>query len=541
MQNFSRDIAKEFDGYNLTKLKKDIMAGMTVTAVGLPLALAFGVSSGATAAAGIITAIISGIFIGSLSGASFQISGPTGAMGAILIALVQKYGLEGVWIAGAIAGVILIICGVLKLGKIVSYIPTPVITGFTSGIALIIVIGQLENLFGITLHESESAIMKVIYFIKGPLNINWYSVMVGVLVISIMITWPKKLNNLVPSSLVALITALAVNMIFSLPVDVIGEIPKKLILEDRLTFSSINTDMIKGLLIPGISIASLAMIESLLCGEVGKKMTNEKFNSNRELIAQGIGNLVIPFFGGVPATAAIARTSVAIKSGATTRMVSIFHAVFLLISMFILAPVMSQIPLSALAGVLIMTAWKMNEWENISYIFSKKFKGAIMKYLITMMATVTFDLTQAIVIGVIFSSLVFIVKVSNLEVTISEVDEEKLHTNCDLKEDLSKVKVAYICGPLFFATVEKFKEEIINIEDVSVLILSMRGVSLIDTSGIQMLEEIRYSLESKGCTIKLCGLQAQVKDTLSKSGIDDNIGQENIFWSADKAIIDLLA
>lgn len=535
LSNFISDIKNEFEGYGLLNFKQDLMAGITVTAVALPLALAFGVSSGATAAAGLITAIIAGIVIGGLSGGSFQISGPTGAMSAILVALFQKYGLDGVWVAGAVAGLILIVAGVFKFGKIVSYIPSPVITGFTSGIALIIAIGQLDNFFGVSTKASESAAGKVINFIQGPINPNIYALLMGTLVIAIMIFWPKKLNNVVPSSLVALIVAVSINMIFKLPIDIIGEIPKKLLLDERLTLKSMNFEMIKSVIIPSISIAALAMIESLLCGEVGKKMKGDTFDANRELIAQGVGNFIIPFFGGVPATAAIARTSVAIKSGAKTRIVSILHAVFLMASMFLLAPIMAKVPLSALAGVLMVTAFKMNEWENINYIFSKKFRGAIFKFLITMVATITLDLTQAIIIGVVFSSILFMVKISNMDINISDIKVDKLD-DIDENINLKNIKVMYFTGPLFFATIEKFKEKILNIENTKVIILSMRGVPLIDTSAMQGLIEITEELEKKNCKVMLCGLQNKVQDIIKKSGYEEKLGSNMIFWSADEAI-----
>ena len=533
--NFINDIKREFEGYNLLNFKQDLMAGITVTAVALPLALAFGVSSGATAVAGLITAIIAGIVIGGLSGGSFQISGPTGAMSAILVALFQKYGLDGVWVAGAVAGLILIVAGVFKFGKIVAYIPSPVITGFTSGIALIIAIGQLDNFFGVSTKASESAAGKVINFIQGPISPNIYALLMGTLVIAIMVFWPKKLNNVVPASLVSLIVAVSINMIFKLPVDIIGEIPKKLLLDERLTLKSMNFEMIKSVIIPSISIAALAMIESPLCGEVGKKMKGDTFDANRELIAQGVGNFIIPFFGGVPATAAIARTSVAIKSGAKTRIVSILHAVFLMASMFLLAPIMAKVPLSALAGVLMVTAFKMNEWENINYIFSKKFRGAIFKFLITMVATITLDLTQAIIIGVVFSSILFMVKISNMDINISDIKVDKLN-DIDENINLKDIKVMYFTGPLFFATIEKFKEKILNIENTKVIILSMRGVPLIDTSAMQGLIEITEELEKKNCKVMLCGLQNKVQDIIKKSGYEEKLGSNMIFWSADEAI-----
>jgi sulfate permease, SulP family len=536
LKSYINDLKEEFKGYNLLNFKRDLMAGITVTAVALPLALAFGVSCGASAAAGLITSIISGLVIGALSGGSFQISGPTGAMSAILVVLFQKYGLQGVWIAGALAGLILILAGIFKLGKIVSYIPAPVITGFTSGIALTIAIGQLDNFFGVTTKASESSAIKLINFVTSPLNINWYALLIGALVVGIMIIWPKKLNNIIPSSLIGLIVALLINLVFKLPIDVIGDIPKKLILDERLNVSAININVIKSVLAPAISIAALAMIESLLCGEVGKKMKGDSFDANRELIAQGIGNFIIPFFGGVPATAAIARTSVAIKSGAKTRIVSIFHAIFLMLSMFLLAPIMASIPLSALAGVLMVTTWRMNEWESIKYIFSKKFKGAILKFLITMFATIVFDLTQAILIGVIFSSLLFIVKIANMDISISEVDENKLDEKILEGSNLSNIKVAYFTGPLFFATAEKFKNEVLSIEEAKVIILSMRGVPLIDTSALQALDEVMAEFKNRGCKLMLCGLQQQVKDFIDKSGFEEKIGANMIFWSADQAI-----
>lgn len=542
--NFKNDLINEFKGYNLNSLKKDLLCGITVTAVALPLALAFGVSCGASAAAGLITAIIAGIFIGALSGGSFQISGPTGAMSAILILLAQKYGLTGIWIAGGLAGILLIIAGIFKLGKIVSYIPSPVVTGFTSGIALIIAIGQLNNFFGVSTKGSESSFFKLIYFFQGPLNPNWYAVGLGLLIVGIMIFWPKKWGAVIPASLVSLIVALLINVTFKLPVDVIGEIPQKLFLDDRLTLSAIDVDTVTSLLMPAISIAILGMIESLLCGEVGKKMKGDSFDANRELIAQGVGNLIIPFFGGVPATAAIARTSVAIKSGGNTRLVSIFHALFLLISMFLLSPIMSQIPLSALAGVLIVTAWRMNEWENIKYIFSKRFNGAISKFLITMFATVIFDLTQAIVIGVIFSCALFIVKISNMQITIDKIHKNRLPSldtvAIDSKISLSfnDISIAYITGPIFFATIDKFLTELSSVSQSNskVLILSMRGVPLIDTSGVQALIDLTENLKLSGCKIMLCGLQPDVGNVISKGELDKIIGEDMIFWSAEEAI-----
>ena len=370
VKKYLSDLRKEFKGYNFKFFSSDFMAGLTVAAVALPLALAFGVSSGADAAAGLITAIIAGLVIGLLSGGSYQISGPTGAMTAILLAISAKFGIQGVFFAGLISGIILILAAVFKVGKLVSFIPTAVITGFTSGIAIIIALGQIDNFFGIK-SEGESAIQKLLSYRELGFNPNIYAIMFGVIVLLIMIFYPKKLNEKIPASLAAIIITLVVQLIFKFDVKEVGEIPKTLFPENRFILSSIKLDKIKDMLSPAFSIAALGMIESLLCGAAAGKSKNEKLDSKRELVAQGIGNIIIPFFGGVPGTAAIARTSVAIKSGGKTRLVSIIHSLFLILTMFLLGPIMSHIPLSALAGVLVMTAWKMNEWHEIKNIFNK--------------------------------------------------------------------------------------------------------------------------------------------------------------------------
>ncbi len=533
LKKYVSDLKSEFSKYNMSRFKRDLLAGITVTAVALPLALAFGVSCGATAAAGLITAILAGLIIGALSGGSFQISGPTGAMTAILIVLAQKYGLSGIWTAGLLSGIFLVAAGLLKFGRVVSFIPAPVITGFTSGIALIIAIGQLDNVLGVRTPPTESSALKLAEYFKTPLSPNWYALLTGGIVIAVMLLWPKKWTF--PSSLAGLALASGLAAVCGFPLETIGEIPKTLFPENRLTFDALSLAGMRDMLVPALSIAALGMIESLLCGEVAAKMKKEKYDANRDLVAQGVGNMIIPFFGGVPATAAIARTSVGIKAGGVTRLVSVFHALGLLLSMFLLAPIMSEIPLAALAGVLMVTAWRMNEWKEIRYIFSRRFKGAIAKYLLTMAATVIFDLTQAILIGVVFALILFVVQVSNVGITVSEVDAKRLSRKEGLDADaLRDVRVAYLTGPLFFATVGRLRQELTEIGGV--LIISMRGVTLIDMSGIQALEELRENLMAQSGQMMVCSLQPQVESMLRRSGLLAKMGENAVFWSADKAI-----
>ena len=486
-----------------------------------------------------VTAILAGLIIGMLSGAPYQVSGPTGAMSAVLILLTQKYGLTGVWMAGLMAGVALLIIGILRLGRFIAYIPAPVITGFTSGIAAIIAIGQIDNLLGVKTAANDSSALKLFGYFKGGYVPDWHTLVLAGIVIAIMVLWPKKWNSRFPSSLMGIIAATLVNALTNWPVAVIGQIPQTLLLSDRLSLAAIPWDKLPEFVGPALTITALGAIESLLCGAVASNMTGIRLQANQELIAQGVGNMVIPFFGGVPATAAIARSSVGIKSGGKTRVVTIVHALGLMASMFFLAPVMSRIPLAALAGVLVVTAWRMNEWESIQYIFHNRFKTAIITFSITLAATVALDLTQAIGIGAFLSALVFLNDSASIDIDIQEVDPEKLRgRGIENAGHCRHVKVAYLTGPLFFAATGNFNEAFATINDTHALILSMRGVPLIDTSGLQALNTLHEHLKKSGTVLMLAGVQSGVQTMLSRGGLDQTIGAKNFFWSADQAIVE---
>lgn len=529
----------EFSGYTLQKLQQDAMAGLTVAAVALPLALAFGVVSGATASAGLVTAVLAGFLMGALSGAPFQISGPTGAMSAVLIVLAQKYGLNGIWVAGLMSGIFLLVIGILRLGRFIAFIPAPVITGFTSGIALIIFIGQIDNFLGVKTAAVESSLIKFTNYFKGGYVVNWQSIVLALVVIVTMIFWPKKWNAKFPSSLLGIILATGLNLLIKWPVGVIGEIPRTLLLANRLSLADIPWTNLGPFLGPALTITALGAIESLLCGTVASNMTGTRLQANQELIGQGIGNIVIPFFGGVPATAAIARSSVGIKSGGQTRLVSIFHAAGLLLSMFLLAPVMEKIPLAALAGVLMVTAFRMNEWDSIRFMFQKKFKTAIIAFSITMLATVALDLTQAILIGSAIAVMLFISQIAQIDINIQAVDSEKLREKgIDVTGNCQHVQVAYITGPLFFAAIGFFNEAFSRISNVSTLILSMRGVSLIDTAGVEAIEKLNERIHAKGGRLMFAGTHDNAFRMLERAGLVEKIGRDNFFWSSDQAIVE---
>ena len=537
-KKYISDLKNEFRGYNGKKLSQDLMAGLTVAAVALPLALAFGVSSGADAASGLVTAIVAGIVIGILSGASYQISGPTGAMAAILLSVSAKYGITGVLTAGFLSGAILIVAALCCVGKLVSYLPAPVITGFTSGIAIIIALGQIDNFFG-THSVGENQISKIAsYFTgEGSFDPNWWAVMFGGLVVLIMVIYPKKWNAVVPSSLVGIIVALIVNMVFfeQGTVAEVGAIPSSLITDDSIIRKGFDFANITSLIMPAVSIAALGMIESLLCGASAGKMKGERLDASCELVAQGIGNMIIPLLGGVPATAAIARTSVAIKSGGQTRLVSVFHSIVLILSMFLLGGVMSRIPMAALAGVLMVTAFRMNDWAAIKSIFGKKFKSSISQYVITMAATVVFDLTIAIVIGVVAAMIVFVVKSSELRVTSSDIDEDKLRGKVKSGHH-EEFKVVYVSGPLFFGTQEKLINQLEALEGNPQVILSMRGVPTADDISLAELERLYNTLREKGTQISFTGVQTAVGEMMDRAGFRERIGEEHFYWDAVAAI-----
>lgn len=527
-------LKREFAGYNGEKLVKDILAGLTVAAVALPLALAFGVSSGADAGAGLITAIIAGLLIGGLSGASYQISGPTGAMSAILIGLSTTYGLQGVFVASFISGVMLLIASLFKFGKIVSFIPASVITGFTSGIAIIIASGQIDNFFGVT-SQGNNLIEKLLSYGRLGFNINVEALFFGLLVMAIIIFWPKKWGAIFPASLAGIIIALVINLALNLNVVEVGTIPSTLLPDTRLSLNSLNLSSISNLTIPAFSIAMLGMIESLLCGASAGKMKNEKLDADQELLAQGIGNMVIPFFGGVPATAAIARTSVAIKAGGQTRLVSVFHAAVLLISMFVLGPLMSRIPLSALAGVLIMTAWKMNEWNEIKGFFSKKIKTSMAQFLVTMIATVIFDLTVAIVIGVFISMILFVINNSDLDIETSDVEPSRVDK--ELSYGHHDTKVIYLAGPVFFGNQDQIISKVNSvINESSNIILSMRGVPSIDDSGIHELMDVIELCRKNNVNVLFAGVQKGVMKQFKRHHFEEVADEDNFCWDVIAAL-----
>ena len=538
-RSLARLYKDEFTGYSLAKFQQDLLAGLTVAAVALPLALAFGVASGASAAAGLVTAILAGVIMGLLTGAPFQISGPTGAMSAVLIVLVSRYGLEGIWVAGLLSGALLLLIGLMRLGRFIAFIPAPVISGFTSGIALIIFIGQIDNFLGVKTAATETAAQKFLGYFNGGFVPELHTTILGLVVIGIMLAWPAKWNARFPASLLGIILATFLNWIVGWSTPMIGAIPQSLLLQSRLSLANIPWSNLSDFLAPTLTITALGAVESLLCGAVGSNMTGIRLQANQELIAQGIGNMIIPFFGGVPATAAIARSSVGIKSGGQTRLVSIIHAVGILLSMFLFTRFMERIPLAALAGVLMVTAVRMNEWESIKFIFGKRFKTDMLAFTITMLATIVLDLTQAILIGSFLAGAVFMNKIASIDVNVQEVDIERLkQKGIETDGNCQHVRVAFLTGPLFFAATGQFNEAFANLGDTHALILSMRGVPLLDTAGVESIHRLQERLHQQGGMLMVAGVHDNARNMMERGGLLQVIGEENFFWSSDQAIVE---
>lgn len=530
---------REFANYNVGIFQKDLLAGLTVAAVALPLALAFGVASGADAAAGLVTAVLAGILIGLMGGAPYQISGPTGAMSAVLIVLATRYGLEGVWLAGLLAGVMILALGIFRLGRVVALIPSPVISGFTSGIAVIIAFGQIDNFLGIKTPAAENVLEKLAVYAESSLAPNGAAVAVALIVMATMILWPRfTWGKRVPGSLVGIVLATLLVVLLRWDVPTIGAIPRTILLEQRLRITAVPWQELGNLIVPAMSIAALGSIESLLCGAVAGNMTGVRMFTNIELVAQGIGNIIIPFFGGVPATAAIARTSVNVKSGGVTRLVSVIHGLVLLGAALLFGGLIGRVPLAALAGVLMVTAWRMNEWHAIRFFFGRRLKHAIAAFVITLVATVLLDLTQAILIGFGISTLVFMAQMSELQISRRPVEAERL--GLALTATPHNVSVYYLSGPLFFAAARRLLEMVEGQDGPdATLILSIRGVPLVDATGIEVLRELWHRQHAGGGDLLLTSMDQRVESQLQRGGLLDELGPSRLFWSADKAILSL--
>jgi SulP family sulfate permease len=510
----------------------DLLGGVTAAIVALPLALAFAVASGVEPKAGLYTAIVAGIVAAVCGGSKVQITGPTGAMAVILVGIVGKYGIEKVWIAGAIAGMIQVALGLAKLGQLVKFIPYPVTAGFTNGIAVIIFCGQLNNFFGLKLPRSDH-FLSGLWSTVGNWNlINWESVAIASIVIVTKLFW-ARVTRIIPGSLVGLIVATALTSYFHLNIATIGEIPRSLPMPHGISGWQ-DWGLLRELINPALALAALGSIESLLSAVVADGMTvSDKHNSDRELIGQGLANMIVPFFGGIPATGAIARTAVNVRSGGKTRLSGVIHGVTIALIMLTLAPLASQIPLAALAGILMVTSARMIEWEAVKLLI-KADHADLSVMLLTWFITIGFDLILAVEVGLIAAGALFIKRMSELD--LAKIPEAEVFPP-GLPLELSRAIAVYrVDGPLFFGAAERFVTFLREEPKVKYLILRMRFVPNMDTTGLVALEDIYQDLNRRGCRLLLSGLQTEVQQKLERSGLLEKIGLNNCFESTDVAI-----
>ncbi len=535
-QAFTPKLATALKSYNKERFIKDLMSGIIVGIVALPLAIAFGIASGVTPEKGLFTAIIAGFIISALGGSMVQIGGPTGAFIVIVYGIVQQFGVNGLIIATFIAGIMLVLMGVFKMGSVIKFIPHPLIVGFTTGIAVIIFSSQIKDFFGLKMGAVPADFLgKWESYSHNLGSFNYMAVLLCISTVAINQLWPR-VSRKIPGSLVAIVATTAIVQIFNLPVETIGKkfgaihagFPSPVV-------PHLDIETLKKLIGPAFTIALLGGIESLLSAVVADGMTGGNHRSNIELIAQGIANMASSLFGGIPATGAIARTATNIKNGGNTPVAGIIHAITLLIIVLFVGKWAALIPMATLAGILVVVSYNMSEWRNFVSISSGPRSDAAILW-VTFLLTVLVDLTVAIEVGMVLASFLFMakfVKYSNVR-QVGDEGENPL-ANYSIPEG---VMVFEITGPLFFGAAYKFKDSIKIIEDApKVLIVRMRNVPMIDATGIHTLEEVEKACHQRNTKLILSEISnSDVMEELRKARILFKIGKSNVVPTLDAAI-----
>ena len=539
--DFKPRLFSTLKNYSKETFMSDLMAGIIVGIVALPLAIAFGIASGVSPEKGIITAIIAGFIISLLGGSKVQIGGPTGAFIVIIYGIIQQYGEAGLIVATLMAGILLILLGVFKLGAIIKFIPYPIIVGFTSGIAVTIFTTQIADIFGLNFGGEKvpgDFIGKWMIYFRHFDTVNWWNAVVSILSIIIIAITPR-FSKKIPGSLIAIIVVtIGVYVLKTYAgIDSIDTIGDRFTIKSELPEAAIptlNWEAIKDLFPVAITIAVLGAIESLLSATVADGVTGDKHDSNTELIAQGTANLITPLFGGIPATGAIARTMTNINNGGKTPVAGIIHAIVLLLILLFLMPLAQYIPMACLAGVLVIVSYNMSEWRTFKALL-KNPKSDVTVLLITFFLTIIFDLTIAIEVGLVIACIVFMRRV--METTEISVIKDEIDPNDELdiavcEEHLiipAGVEVYEINGPYFFGIATKFEETMAQLGDrPKVRIIRMRKVPFIDSTGIHNLTSLCKMSQKEKITIVLSGVNEKVHKTLEKSGFYELLGKQNI-------------
>ena len=527
-------------GYTKEQLLKDVVAGVIVAIIALPLSIALALASGVGPEEGLYTAIVAGFLISFLGGSRVQIAGPTAAFATIVAGIVARNGMDGLMLATLLAGVFLILMGLFHFGNLIRFIPYTITTGFTAGIAVTIVIGQLKDFFGLTYAEGVKPIEtmeKLKAVVSSFSTINLYSVLVGVICLAILILWPRVCAK-IPGSLIAVLAGILLVKGLHLPVNTIGDLYT---VSNRLPYlhvPSFSLSMAQTVLPDAFTIAILAAIESLLSCVVADGMINSKHRSNTELVAQGAGNIVSALFGGIPATGAIARTAANIKNGGRTPIAGMVHAVVLLLILVVLMPYAALIPMPTIAAILFMVAYNMSGWRKFVYLLKTAPKSDIIVLVLTFGLTVVFDLVVAIEVNVVLAAMLFMKRMSE-ETAVEgwkyvESDDDDLDS-INLRDVAKNIRVYELSGPLFFGAADKIAE--IHAKDFNnCLILRMRSVNAIDATAMHALELLWEKCQKKNVTLIFSHVNEQPMSAMKKSGLYDKVGAENFCAHIDDAL-----
>jgi sulfate permease, SulP family len=544
MIDFRPKIVDALKGYNRHKFIADLTAGIIVGVVAIPLSIALGIASGVSPEKGLITAIFGGFFISLLGGSRVQIAGPTGAFIVVLYAIVQQFGVEGLIIATFMAGIIMLILGLLKIGSLIQFMPYPIIVGFTSGIALIILFSQVKDFFGLAGGDVPADFIdKIFFYAEHAGTVNFFSLGLGLFTVFITV-YGGKLSSKIPGSLIAIIIGVVVVSIFNIPVETIGskfgELSSKF---PAPSFPKVDFNTVRVLLLPAFSIAMLGSIESLLSAMVADGATGYRHRPNTELIANGVANMITPIFGGIPACGAVARTMTNVRNGGLTPVAGIVHSIFVLLVLLFFGKWARLIPMPTLAGILFVVAYNMSEWRSFKGMFRNS-RSDVVVLLTTFSLTVLIDITVAIQFGLVLAAFLFVRRVSEtsgIEILKAEVEDEISHINEEKTEEKLNipdgVEVFQIKGPFFFGIANKFEEAEKQLGKKSMVrIIRMRNVPFIDSTGVKNLENFLNRTIKGDIHVIISGLQPLTFNTLRKTGILDKIGLENIYPNIEAAL-----
>ena len=526
--------------YTREQFIKDIIAGLIVAIIALPLSIALAIASGVNPEQGLYTAIIAGFFISFLGGSRVQIGGPTAAFVVIIYGIIAEHGIPGLIIATLLAGVMLILMGLFHFGDLIKFIPKTITIGFTLGIAIGIVVGQIKDFLGLNMGAVPAEFLtKLVAYSHNLGSINYITLAIGILALLIQIFWPK-VSKKIPGSLVAIIVTTLLVAIFKLPVKTIGDLYTIKAGLPSFSMPVLSLSLVREMILPAFTIAMLAAIESLLSAVVSDGMIGSKHKSNAELVGQGVGNILSALFGGIPATGAIARTAANVKNGGRTPVAGMVHALTLLLILLFLMPYASYIPMSCLAAILIIVGYNMSGWRTFVRIIKTAPKSDIAVLIITFLLTLFFDLVIAIEFGMILAAFLFLKRMSDIaEVRqwtyIGSSEDEKLSEDVDLKYVPKNTIVYEVFGALFFGAANvftSFKHE----EGKNVLILRMRNVPVMDISGVEVLEEILETCKKRNLTLILSHVNEQPYHAMEKAGFVEKIGAENICENIDASL-----